>query len=193
MQAPPAGNPGAIRSPARTRENKASVRPRSGYAVVWSHACYRRWLSRFGPNYQRSHHRHWSGDLRPCGRLENDQSVCGILRDHWICGTTRLYTPRGRYTLPGSASSRRSSAGRSDSPVASTSPDRSPCCSRSKPLASRRAYKIVIVDSSAVPSSSAATKQQKTSVCKSSEPNRIRQRSTAHWLTSNRNWRARDS
>jgi hypothetical protein len=46
MRALLAGNPGAIRSPARIRESRASECPQSANAAVCCHACYRRWPSR---------------------------------------------------------------------------------------------------------------------------------------------------
>jgi hypothetical protein len=70
MRARPAGNPGAIRNPARIRESRASVHPRNANAAVCGHACCRHWPSQFSQTHQRSRHRRWSDDLRLWGDLK---------------------------------------------------------------------------------------------------------------------------
>src|SRR5215469_9483330 len=119
MQAPPAGNLDAIRSPERIRERRALEYPRSANAAVGGHACYRHWPSQFSPTHQHSRHKYSSDDLRPYGSRENDQWECDILLGRLICETTQFYTLLGKDTLLAPPSSQRSMAGRNDSPAGS--------------------------------------------------------------------------
>ena len=147
MRARPADSPGAIRSPARTRESRASTYPGSVNAAVCGHACCRRWPSRLCPRRQRSRHRDWSDDFR----LTDDLKA--INRSAVSFSTAGYPGRRGSVLSPVEIGFLLPQAHHDRWPAGMLLRQvrrdhiRSGCRSRSRPRGSRRAHKIVKVDS----------------------------------------------